>query len=305
MKIKTHRPLLTAAGLLLISASGYAQMTGQSHPELLPDDISTAPTPAVRPVSPPAPVVRPAQQYDNPVQYGNSAPSTAYAPPATSQAMASSRGLIVRPEASSDVVTDDVNSGIVTQVILGPNELPAGTSMRGNLSASLSTEQTRAGAPFSAVLEANVARNGVVLIPAGSTVTGIVTHVRGGRAIGGPAAIRLQPKAITLPDGTTYGIEAEVTDLDHFQGSHVNSEGTIVGNTNAKATAVALGLTTTSAVVAGAMIGGGVGAVVGLGVGAGVGTIWWFKQDRQQTLPEGTEIVFTLNNNLLISPVAH
>jgi hypothetical protein len=177
--------------------------------------------------------------------------------------------------------------------------------MRGSLSASLSTEQTRAGAPFSAVLVSDVTRNGLVLIPAGSTVSGVVTHIHGGRAIGGPAAIRLQPKAVTLPDGTTYGIEADVTDLDHFQGSHVNSEGTIVGDTNAKATAAALGLTTTSAVVAGALIGGGVGAVVGLGVGAGVGTIWWFKHDRQQTLPEGTEIVFTLNNNLLVTPVVH
>jgi hypothetical protein len=198
-----------------------------------------------------------------------------------------------------------VNSGIVTQVVLGPNELPAGTSMRGTLNASISTQQTHAGTPFSAVLVSDISRNGMVLIPAGSAVTGTITQVRGGRAIGGPAAIRLQPKTITLPDGTTYGIEAEVTDLDHFQGSHVNSEGTIVGNTNAKATAAALGLTTTSAVVAGAMMGGGVGAVVGLGVGAGLGTVWWFKHDRQQTLPEGTEIVFTLNSNLIVSPVAH
>jgi hypothetical protein len=296
MMTRFQHPLLTAAGLLLISASGYAQMSGQSHPELLPDDISTAPTPAPRPVTPPAPVVRQAQTFENTMP----AVPTSGSP----QNVASSQTLVIRPQSSSNVVTDDVNSGIVTEVNIGPNELPAGTSLRGTLSASLSTNETRPGAPFSAVLVADVLRNGVVLIPAGSTVTGKVTQVRGGRAIGGPAAIRLQPKAVTLPDGTTYGIEAEVTDLDHFQGSHVNSEGTIVGNTNAKATAAALGLTTTSAVVAGAMLGGGVGAVVGLGVGAGAGTIWWFKHDRQQTLPEGTEIVFTLNNNLLVTPVA-
>jgi hypothetical protein len=293
MKTRLQHPLLTAAGLLLISASGRAQMSGQSHPELLPDDTSTAPTPAPRPITPPAVVVR-----QTPVDVES-------APVPAPRALASSQTLIVRPPSSTDVVTDDINSGIVTEVSLGPNDLPAGTPLRGSLSSSLSTQLTRAGSPFSAVLVSDVMRKGVVLIPAGSTVTGKVTQVHGGKAIGGPAAIRLQPKTITLPDGTTYGIEAEVTDLDHFQGSHVNSEGTIVGNTNAKATAVALGLTTTSAVVAGALIGGGVGAVVGLGVGAGVGTVWWFKRDRQQTLPEGTEIVFTLNNNLLITPVVH
>jgi hypothetical protein len=303
MKTKFQRPLLTAAGLLFLSAVGHSQMTGQSHPELLPDDISTAPTPAPapRPLTPAAPIVRPAPQAGT-FSSGTAAGSMPLTSP---QTMASSQALLVRPQTSTDVVTDDVNSGIVTQVVLGPNELPAGTSMRGTLNASISTQQTHAGTPFSAVLVSDISRNGMVLIPAGSAVTGTITQVRGGRAIGGPAAIRLQPKTITLPDGTTYGIEAEVTDLDHFQGSHVNSEGTIVGNTNAKATAAALGLTTTSAVVAGAMMGGGVGAVVGLGVGAGLGTVWWFKHDRQQTLPEGTEIVFTLNNNLIVSPVAH
>jgi hypothetical protein len=50
------------------------------------------------------------------------------------------------------------------------------------------------------------------------------------------------------------------------------------------------------------MIGGGVGAVVGLAVGAGAGTVLWLRQDRQQSLPEGTEIVFSLNEPLILRP---
>jgi hypothetical protein len=53
------------------------------------------------------------------------------------------------------------------------------------------------------------------------------------------------------------------------------------------------------------MIGGGVGAVVGLGVGAGAATVWWLRRDREQELPTGTEIVFTLNTPLQLNPATH
>jgi outer membrane lipoprotein SlyB len=54
--------------------------------------------------------------------------------------------------------------------------------------------------------------------------------------------------------------------------------------------------------VSGAAVGGGVGAVVGATIGAGVGTIWWLRHDRQETLPQGTSIVFSLNNSLQLTP---
>ena len=85
----------------------------------------------------------------------------------------------------------------------------------------------------------------------------------------------------------------------------VNNEGTIVGNSHPGQTAAAIGLTTASAVVVGAVVGGGVGAVVGLGVGAGAATVWWLRHDRQQELPIGTSIVFTLNTPLQLAPTAH
>jgi hypothetical protein len=58
-------------------------------------------------------------------------------------------------------------------------------------------------------------------------------------------------------------------------------------------------------VVVGAVIAGPVGAGVGLGVGAGAAGIWWLKHDRQQELPTGTQIVFTLNTPLQLNPAAH
>jgi hypothetical protein len=299
MKINLSIPL-AAAIVLLSAAPVYSQMTGTSHPEDLDDTQPTVPVDGTHYVKP-SPVVPAASATVTtpppaPVLYQHDT----YVPPTQTAAIHSTA-----PVDPALNVTDDVNSGVVISVPVGPNDLPIGTRLKGMLQQPISTQTTRAGSRFTAVLTQNVMRNGAIFVPAGSTVYGRITQIHGGRRISGPSAIRLQPETVSLTDGTTYKLVAEVTDLDHFNDSHVNSEGTIVGNVHPGATAAAVGFTTTTAVVAGAVIGGGVGAVVGLGVGAGVATVWWLKHDRQQELPSGTEIVFTLNNPLHINPATH
>jgi len=186
-----------------------------------------------------------------------------------------------------------------------PDELPIGTRLTAQLQTPISTKVTPAGTLFTAALIADVTRHGRVLLPAGAIVHGRITQIHGGRRIGGASAIRLQPDSVSLPDGATYRLDAEVSDLDHFQDSHVNPEGAIVANSHGKTAGIIVGATTGTAVIAGAMLGGGVGAVVGLGVGAGIGTVVWLKQDHQQTLEPGTEIVFALNGPLHLSPAVH
>ena len=299
MKMNLSVPL--AAALLLAPAAPLlAQMTGTSHPEDLDDTKTTVPVDGTHYVKPSpavpmaaATVTTPAPTTSAPVLYPRSSP---VAPTQT----ASLR--ILDPTLN---VTDDPNSGVITSVPMAPNELPIGTVLKATLQQPISTQTTAEGARFSVSLSTSVSRNGVVLLPAGSLVYGRITQIHGGRRISGPSAIRLQPDSISLPNGTTYKLNAEVTDLDNFDDSHVNREGTIVGNVHPGTTASAVGFTTTSAVVAGAIIGGGVGAAVGLGVGAGVAGIWWLKHDRQQELPTGTQIVFTLNNPLQLNPTTH
>jgi hypothetical protein len=280
-----HTSLSLAA--LLFTAPLLAQTTGTSHPEDAPATADTAHY--VKP-SPAAPALQ--QHTDSTNIYGAYRP---YKPAANVETAE------VHHSNSSAIVTDDPNSGVVINVPVGPNELPIGTTLKANLQNDISTKETAAGTRFTAMLSEDVMRNGKVFIPSGSMVHGRVTQIHGGSHLGKSAAIRLQPDNVTLPDGTTYRLNAEVTDLDHFRDSHVGSEGNIVSNSNAKATAAALSLTTGSAVVAGAMIGGGVGAVVGLGVGVGAGTVWWLKKDRQETLPHGTEIVFMLDGSLQLN----
>jgi hypothetical protein len=302
MKLKLSITLTAAALVLLPAAQLCAQTTGTSHPEELDDTVPTVPVDGTHYVKPspavPAATVTvtvPAPPMPAPVLYHHSD----VAAPSPTQTAA------VRTTDPTLAVTDDVNSGVVTSVPVGPNELPIGTTLKATLQQPISTQTTVTGTRFTAALSADVAHNGIVLLPAGSTVYGRITQIHGGRRIGGPSAIRLQPDSVSLPDGTTYKLNAEVTDLDHFADSHVNDEGTIVGSTHGKATAAVLGGATGTAVIAGAMIGGGVGAIVGLGIGAGAATVWWLKQDRQQELPTGTEIVFTLNNSLQLNPAAH
>jgi hypothetical protein len=291
MKMKFSLPL-AAATLLLTGTPLFAQMTGTSHPEDMDDTRQLAPDASDSHYIPPS-------------------HSTAVATVTVTTPASSTPVLIQRnpPMQTASVrsmgAVGDPDGQIVTEVPVGPNELPIGAHLNGALQQPISTQSTLPGSRFTATLSSDVSRNGVVLLPAGSIVYGRVTRIHGGRRISGPSAIRLQPESISLPDGTTYPLRAEVTDLDHYADSHVNDEGTIVGNTHPGTTAAAVGLTTTAAVVAGAVIAGPVGAGVGLGVGAGASAIWWLKHDRQQELPAGTSIVFTLNTPLQLAATAH
>ncbi|MGC9197486.1 MAG: hypothetical protein ACP5E5_00945 [Acidobacteriaceae bacterium] len=309
MKPKLSVPF-SAAVLALLSTPLLAQMTGVSHPEDLDDtqptltqdgshyippgqasasasvpvptpvSASAGQSPAVPPASPATPTL-----YQRVPQYQQTPVSTTTASTAPS-------------------AVADPDAEIVTSVPVGPNELPIGTKLNATLQQPISTQTTQRGSRFAAQLTTDVSYNGVVLLPAGSIVYGVVSRIHGGRAMEGPAAIRLQPNSVALPDGTVYPLKADVTGLDHYTASHVDPEGTIVANTHPGQTAAAVGLTTTSAVVAGAVIGGGVGALVGLGVGAGAVTVWWIKHDRHQELPTGTAMVFTLDTPLHLYPAA-
>ena len=305
-----------AVVLLLLASPAFCQMTGTSHPEALDDAITTdqpaqtsphyvkplagIPMPAASDVQPqPAPQFRERQSTDSSAVVAY--PAQAY--PAQNEGYEPQTAMVRHAEPTF-AVTDDVNSGVVIDVPSRPDELPEGAVLRAALVSPLATDSSRVGSRFAAALSADVRHYGRVVLPAGTLVQGRVTEVHGGRRISGAPSIRLQPETLLLPDGASYRIAAEVIDLDHFMDSRVNSEGSIVANEHAKATLGTLGFTTGTAAVAGAVIGGGVGAVVGASIGAGVGTIWWLKKDRQETLPTGTEIVFSLDRPLGFGPAA-
>lgn len=204
----------------------------------------------------------------------------------------------------SFAVTEDPTSGVVMDVPTSPNELAQSTLLRAQLMTTLSTRTTRPGDHFTATLADNIVRHGQVLLPAGTTLHGRVSSAHSGHGVGTASVLRLEASSITLPDGTTYPLSAEVVDLRGVQGVHVTSEGTIKDNAMTRSQAAMLGGTTGGGAVAGALVGGGVGAAVGATIGAGVGTVLYLRRDREQTLPAHTELIFALNTPLNLTPNA-
>ena len=289
MKMKFSLPL---AALLLTGAPLLAQTTGTSHPEDMDDTRQLAPDASDSHYVPPS--------------HNSPAVSVTVTTPAPSTPVLIQRNPPMHTAYGNDArAVGDPDGMIVTDVPVGPNELPIGARLSGTLQQPISTETMQTGDRFTAALSSDIVRGGVVLLPAGTLVYGRISRIHGGRRMSGSSAIRLKPESLSLPDGTVYAIRAEVTDLDHHAASHVNDEGIIVSNGQTGRTATVIGVPATVGMVTGAVIGGPIGAGVGLGVGAGVGTIWWLNHVRQQELPMGTSIVFTLNTPLHVTPTAH
>jgi hypothetical protein len=155
---------------------------------------------------------------------------------------------------------------------------------------------------FTAELTADAGHSGEVMLPAGSLIRGHVTSVHGGKRLTGGAAMHLRPETISLPDGTLYRLDAQVTDLNSTQDLRVNDEGTIVVRSNPKAAAAVVGAVTGTAAVAGAVVGGGVGAAVGAIAGASIATVVYLKREVQEILPAGTDVIFSLDEALTVTP---
>ena len=155
---------------------------------------------------------------------------------------------------------------------------------------------------FTAELLNDASQRGEVMLPAGSLIRGHVSSVHGGKRISGGAAMHLRPDTVSLPDGTLYQLNAQITDLDSTQDLRVNDEGTIVLRSHPKAAAAVVGGVTGTAAVAGAVLGGGVGAAIGAVAGAGIATAVYLKREVQEVLPPNTNVIFALEEPLLITP---
>lgn len=292
MKLRLTIAGLAAATVLLPAV--HAQTTGTAHPERLDDQITTAPNPSTTPhYVKPSPLIRAQSANDvaaEPVP-AMAAPSQEEAMPAPLPAQtAGMRRPLVDPDAT-----------IVTSAPDVPGQINLGTMLYAELQTPLSTSESRIGDTFLAALTQPVTAHGEVLLPIGSQIRGRISEVHGGRRITGRASIRLRPESVTLPDGSTHRLVAEVAGLGEFSSLHVNSEGTVVGDAHPKAALTAVAAATGGAAVAGAALGGGVGAVIGAGVGASLGTIWWLKRDVQQELPAGTRLIFSLDEPFSLS----
>jgi hypothetical protein len=289
---------IATAALVLGSVPAFAQATGVSNPEpvvITASDDTATQTPAAdggrRPLTAkpqagtPAVVPAPTEEV-----YGSFVPY---------------KGATATNSVATEVdPVGDVDGQIVTSVAEREGELREGTLLRVNMVDGVSTESTVAGTKFTASIVEPVEKGGRVIIPVGSVLDGQVTEVHSGRRISGGALMHLEPRNITLPDGTHYVVHAQLIDTSRSD-FKVDSEGTLKKREHPKETLAVMSLATGSSAVAGAMIGGGVGAVVGAGIGAGVSTFLWLKQDRQATLNKDSRLVFMLTTPMILTPLAN
>ncbi|SNS44209.1 hypothetical protein SAMN05421770_101989 [Granulicella rosea] len=291
--MKTTQTNLAAAALLAFATSAaFGQTSGVSHPDetvIQQQPIQDAPA-ATAPVAATPATTAPAETVYLPYNPGKPAPVLSAAAASTELAPANDVTLNRR----STAALPDPDAGIVTRVAGPSNELPPGTLLKVRMVEGLSTKATTPGSRFDATLAEAVLRDGQVMLPVGTILSGRVTEVHGGRRIKGAASILLQPQILTLPDGTHYTIHGQVIDTNLYRSTKVDREGKIVRRDHPKETATVLALTTGSAAAAGAVFGGGAGALIGAGVGAGLSTAWWLKQDRQTSLPPETGLTISL-----------
>jgi hypothetical protein len=301
-----------AAAPVFSSGAAFAQMSGVSNPDQT--EIKATPdTPERRPLTKPAagiPAAAPAPAATTQSKgevYGAYVPYHAPGTPAPAAGVSKSA---FDPDAnivtSVDRTAEDpakLDEGVVTSVPEREGEIREGTLIRARIKRELSTSTTVEGTAFVAELTEDVLKDGKVILPVGAILDGKVTQVHSGRRISGAAMMHLEPRSVTLPDGTQYILHAQLIDTSANNNIRVGSEGTLLRRDHAKETMAVVGGVTGAGAATGAMLGGGVGAVLGAGIGAGAGTIVWLKQDRQATLPQDSLLVFSLTAPMVLKPL--
>jgi hypothetical protein len=141
--------------------------------------------------------------------------------------------------------------------------VPSGTSFQVRMLSQVTTRWSRPGDLFLTELTSPITDGRRVLVPAGTTIRGVVTRVRQPSGRGDAGSIDVQLETISI-DGASYPIEATITGL---QTETVQRPGDGGGAGRVVSGALA-------GAILGRIFGGNTkGALIGAGVGAGVGAL--------------------------------
>jgi hypothetical protein len=139
----------------------------------------------------------------------------------------------------------------------GPVTVPQGTLVQVRTSEAVASKRAKDGEPVQFTLIRDVAVGGVLAIPRGATLHGVITEVKNSGALGGSPELALKLVSLDL-GGQNYPI-----DSDQFKVKGPNKAGRTAGS--------ALGGAILGAIIGGA-VGRGEGAAIGAGAGAAAGT---------------------------------
>jgi len=174
----------------------------------------------------------------------------------------------------------------------GPVTVPQGTLLQLRTSESVSSKRAKDGEPVQFTVIQDVAFDGVLAIPRGATVHGVVTEVKnvGSGDLGGSSVLALRLTSLDL-GGQSYPL-----DTDQFKVKGPSKTGQTVGS------AVGGGIIGT---IIGCAVGRGAGCAIGAGAGVAAGTaagaaapgpgIW---------IPAEARVDFHLKTPLTVTPVS-
>jgi hypothetical protein len=169
--------------------------------------------------------------------------------------------------------------------------IPQGTLLQLRTNETVGSKRAKDGEPVQFTVIRDVAVGGVLALPKGATVHGVVTEVKkvGGGELGGSSELALKLTSLDL-GGQSYPL-----DSDQFKVKSPSKTGQTVGN------AVGGGILGT---IIGCAVGRGVGCAVGAGAGvaAGVGASA-ASPGPQVWIPAEALVTFHLNTPLTVNPV--
>lgn len=171
-----------------------------------------------------------------------------------------------------------------------PVTLAQGTLLKVRTSEPLSSKKAKDGTPIQFTVVRDVYAGGVLAVPRGATIHGLVVDVKKSGALGGSPELALKLQSLDL-GGQDYAL-----DSDPFTVKGPNKAGRTVGN--------AFGGAILGAIIGGA-IGGGGGAAIGAGAGAVGGTAASAATPGPQVwIPAEALMDFHLNTPLTVTPVS-
>ena len=171
----------------------------------------------------------------------------------------------------------------------GPVTVPQGTLLQLRTSESLESKRAKDGEQVQFIVIRDVAVGGVLAIPRGATVHGVVTEVKKAGELGGSPELALRLTSLDL-GGQSYAL-----DSDQFKVKGPNKAGRTVGN--------AFGGALLGAIIGGA-VGRGEGAAIGAGAGAVAGTAASAASPGPGVwIPAEALVTFHLNTPLTVAPV--
>jgi hypothetical protein len=261
-----------------------------------PDDAAQAPPPPAPGDAPPMPDQAQAQPMDqgqaqNPNQNPNQDQAQAPGPPPPPPYPQARPQYDPGPQYQRQPQYAQAPQGPAYAAPTGPVTIPQGTLLQLRTAETLDSKRAKDGTPVQFTVIRDVAVGGVLALPKGASVHGVVTEVKkvGAGDLGGSAELALRLTSLDL-GGQSYPL-----DSDQFKVRGPNKAGQTVGN------AISGGILGT---IIGCAVGRGFGCAVGAGAGVAAGTAASAASSGPRAwIPAEALVTFHLNTPLTVNPV--